>query len=47
MSAVQEESFLAKPYRPATLLQVVRECLDRKPSGPPLARAGRVNFWFP
>jgi two-component system, cell cycle sensor histidine kinase and response regulator CckA len=29
---VTEGNFLAKPYRPATLLQVVRDCLDRPPS---------------
>ena len=31
---VEQSNFLAKPYRPATLLQVVRDCLDR-----PLTRA--------
>jgi two-component system, cell cycle sensor histidine kinase and response regulator CckA len=29
---VAEGNFLAKPYRPATLLQVVRDCLDRPTS---------------
>jgi FixJ family two-component response regulator len=29
LANVGEGDFLAKPYRPATLLQVVRDCLDR------------------
>ncbi len=29
LADVEERHFLPKPYRPATLLQVVRECLDQ------------------
>jgi two-component system NtrC family sensor kinase len=29
LANLEEQNFLAKPYRPATLLQVVRECLDQ------------------
>jgi len=29
LANVEEQNFLAKPYRPATLLQVVRDCLDQ------------------
>jgi signal transduction histidine kinase len=29
LANVEARNFLAKPYRPATLLQMVRECLDR------------------
>jgi two-component system, NtrC family, sensor kinase len=29
LANVEEQNFLAKPYRPATLLQVVRNCLDQ------------------
>jgi hypothetical protein len=32
LADIEEENFLAKPYRPAKLLQVVRECLDRVPA---------------
>jgi PAS domain S-box-containing protein len=38
LESVAEGNFLAKPYRPATLLQVVRDCLDR-PAPPVLATA--------
>jgi signal transduction histidine kinase/ActR/RegA family two-component response regulator len=32
LADVQERQFLAKPYRPATLLEVVRRCLDEPPA---------------
>jgi two-component system, cell cycle sensor histidine kinase and response regulator CckA len=38
LANVDERHFLAKPYRPATLLRVVRECLDQ-----PCASAGAAQ----
>ena len=38
LASIDEQNFLAKPYRPVTLLKVVRECLDR-----PLAAAKKSN----
>ncbi len=38
LESIDEHNFLAKPYRPATLLKVVRECLDR-----PMAAAKTKN----
>jgi two-component system, cell cycle sensor histidine kinase and response regulator CckA len=31
LAVLKEDNFLAKPYRPATLLQMVRDCLDQRP----------------
>jgi DNA-binding NtrC family response regulator len=29
LANMEQHNFLPKPYRPATLLQIVRECLDQ------------------
>jgi len=38
LANVDERSFLAKPYRPSTLLKVVRECLDQTRAAPNAAQ---------
>jgi hypothetical protein len=32
LADVEERQFLAKPYRPSKLIEIVRNCLDGQPS---------------
>ena len=41
LANIDERQFLAKPYRPATLMEVVRRCLDEPLAE--MAGAGRVT----